>query len=443
MTSANRSAGQERAAAAEASDFLLRRLQSVRAQTLALVDGLSDADATAQSMPDASPAKWHLGHTSWFFEALVLEPGLPGYAVFDDRYAFLFNSYYDSVGPRQPRPKRGLLTRPPLDDVVAYRRHVDTALEGLLTSGAAGEALLRTIELGLHHEQQHQELLLTDILHLFAQNPLKPAYRHPEPLAAGGAGTDETGPGWISFDGGIRKTGAVPFDDQPFSADGAGFAFDCETPRHDALIRPFRLADRPVTNAEWTRFIDDGGYRDPLLWLSDGWAAARAEDWDAPLYWDNRDGEWWTMTLKGPQPVDPAAPVCHVSLFEADAFARWAGKRLPTEFEWEAAADGLAVAGNLAASGRLRPAPATPGEGLRQMFGDVWEWTASSYAPYPGFTATDGAGGEYNGKFMSGQNVLRGGSCATPEGHVRATYRNFFYPHQRWQFTGLRLAEDG
>lgn len=420
---------------------MLRRLQAVRNETMALAEGLSDADATAQSMEDASPAKWHLGHTSWFFEALVLQPGLPGYEIFNDRYAFLFNSYYDSVGPRQPRPKRGLLTRPPLTDVIEYRRHVDAGLDALLSSGQADDEMLRTIELGMHHEQQHQELLLTDILHLFAQNPLQPTYRPSEPLAAGGG--DAPALSWIAFDGGIKKTGANAFNDIPVGGDGHGFAFDCETPRHDALVQPFRLASRAVTNGEWIDFISDGGYGEPLLWLSDGWAAVQREGWSAPLYWEMRDGDWWTMTLKGPQPVDPAAPACHISLFEADAYARWAGKRLPTEFEWEAAAEGLPIDGNIASSRRLRPAPAAEGDGLQQMYGDVWEWTASSYAPYPGFRATDGAGGEYNGKFMSGQNVLRGGSCATPEGHVRATYRNFFYPHQRWQFTGLRLAEDG
>ncbi len=438
MASQNRRAELKSTSAAEASEALLRRLQTMRAETLALTEGLSDADATAQSMADASPAKWHLGHTSWFFEALVLEPGLPGYTLFDDRFAYLFNSYYDSVGPRQPRPQRGLLTRPPLADVIAYRRHVDAGLADLMTGGNCDEALLKTIELGLHHEQQHQELLLTDILHLFAQNPLRPAYRAAEPLAAGGGAPDLT---WIAFDGGILPIGA--------DTGAGGFAFDCETPRHDALIRPFRLASRPTTNGEWMAFIADGGYADPLLWLSDGWATVQAEDWVAPLYWENRDGGWWTMTLKGPQPVDPDAPATHVSLFEADAFARWSGKRLPTEFEWEAAARDIPVAGNFADTGRLRPAPAPnpdhdqDRDGLQQMFGDVWEWTASAYAPYPGFAATDGAGGEYNGKFMSGQNVLRGGSCATPQGHARATYRNFFYPHQRWQFTGLRLAEDG
>lgn len=432
MASQNRRAGLKRTSAAEASEALLRRLRAVRTDTLALAEGLSDADATAQSMAAASPAKWHLGHTSWFFEALVLEPGHPGYTLFDGRFAYLFNSYYESVGPRQPRPQRGLLTRPPLTDVIAYRRHVDAGLADLMTGGDCGQDLLKTIELGLHHEQQHQELLLTDILHLFAQNPLRPAYRAAEPLATGGSAPDLA---WISFDGGILPIGADTGD--------GGFAFDCETPRHDALIRPFRLASRPVTNGEWMEFIADGGYADPLLWLSDGWATVQAEDWFAPLYWEDHDGEWWSMTLKGPQPVDADAPVTHVSLFEADAFARWSGKRLPTEFEWETAARSHPVTGNFANSGRLRPAPAQDHGGLQQMFGDVWEWTASAYAPYPGFAATDGAGGEYNGKFMSGQNVLRGGSCATPESHIRATYRNFFYPHQRWQFTGLRLAEDG
>lgn len=409
---------------------LAARLRDVRQRTIALVDGLSDADATVQSMPDASPAKWHLGHTTWFFEALVLRPGLPGYRVFDDRYAFLFNSYYDSVGPRQPRPRRGMLTRPGLDEVRRYRAHVDDALAGLLDGDVDGD-LLSVIETGIHHEQQHQELLLTDILHLFAQNPLRPAYRAPGPIPA----RDLAPPvDWIAFDGGLETAGAA--------GDGR-FAFDNEKPRHQVFLHPYRLASSCATNGDWMAFIADGGYRDPLLWLSDGWATVQAEGWDAPLYWEDRDGEWWSMTLRGAQPVDPAAPVCHVSLFEADAFARWAGKRLPTEFEWERAARDIAVAGNFADSGRLRPAPAEQGDRLAQMFGDVWEWTVSAYAPYPGFRATDGAGGEYNGKFMSGQNVLRGGSCATPEGHVRATYRNFFYPAQRWQFSGLRLAEDG
>ncbi len=416
--------------------MLRRRLSEVRAETMALTADLSDADATAQSMPDASPAKWHLGHTTWFFEALVLQPALPGYEVFDDRYAFLFNSYYDSVGPRQPRPKRGLLTRPPLADVEAYRRHVDDALDRLMASGAVSAETLATVELGIHHEQQHQELMLTDILHLFAQNPLRPAYRPSEPRPA--QPSNDAPPDWIDCPGGILPIGADAYE-----IGRTPFAFDCETPRHEVLLRPYRLASRCVTNGEWAAFIADGGYRDPLLWLSDGWATVQTEQWDAPQYWEDRDGDWWTMTLRGMQPIDPAAPVCHISLYEADAYARWAGKRLPTEFEWEAAASALPVAGNLAPTNRLSPAPASQGDGLQQMFGDVWEWTASAYAPYPGFKATDGAGGEYNGKFMSGQNVLRGGSCATPGGHSRATYRNFFYPHQRWQFTGLRLAEDG
>lgn len=401
---------------------------------MSLVRDLSDADAAVQSMDDASPAKWHLGHTTWFFEALVLTPSAAetGYDIFDGHFAYLFNSYYETVGDRQPRSKRGMLTRPALDDVIAYRAHVDGALEKLMSQGALSPDILKVIELGLHHEQQHQELLVTDILHLFAQSPLRPVFITD---ADDGAATPAHAPDmtWIDLSGGIRRIGAKS---------GDGFAFDCETPDHDALLRPYKLASRPVTNGEWIDFIADGGYADPLLWLSDGWATVHANGWRAPLYWEDADGAWRSMTLRGIQPVDPAAPVAHISLFEADAYARWAGKRLPTEFEWEAATQGLPVQGNFMGSGQFRPVPAAAGTGLRQMFGDTWEWTASAYAPYPGFRATDGAGGEYNGKFMSGQTVLKGGSCATPDGHARATYRNFFYPHQRWQFTGVRLADD-
>jgi ergothioneine biosynthesis protein EgtB len=412
----------------EQSD-LERRYRDVRAASVALAAPLSDADATVQSMPDASPAKWHLAHTTWFFEAMALVPGLSGYKPLDERYNFLFNSYYESVGARHPRPRRGLLTRPTLAEVLAYREHVDAAIAQLLRR-TQGETALNVIELGCHHEQQHQELLLTDILHLFAQNPLRPAYRDSVPLSVESPDRSQT---YRSFPGGLFDIGHA----------GQGFAFDSEGPRHSVRLEPYRLSDRLVTNGEWAQFISDGGYDNPLLWLSDGWALVRSEGWSAPLYWEARDGEFSTMTLRGAQPIDLDAPVTHVSYFEADAFATWANRRLPTEAEWEVAAQSLPIAGNFANSGRLRPrpAPAAAGE-LRQMFGDVWEWTRSAFMPYPRFRPMQGALGEYNGKFMSGQFVLRGGSCVTPEDHVRATYRNFFAPHARWQFSGLRLAED-
>lgn len=415
---------------AQSGEVVRARYHHVRQESRQLAAPLSDADATVQSMDDASPAKWHLAHTTWFFEEMILKSNAAGYRAFDDGFGFLFNSYYESVGARHPRPRRGMITRPSLDQVCAYRDHVDAAMERLISEGPSAE-VAALVELGLNHEQQHQELLLTDILHLFAQNPLKPAYREAQPLAV----SPEPRPlGWVSFDGGIVEIGHK----------GDGFAYDCEGPRHEALIRPFRLADRLVTNREWLGFMADNGYRDPLLWLSDGWATVVTNGWGAPLYWENRDGEWWSMTLRGPQPVDPDAPVAHVSYFEADAFASWSGKRLPGEAEWERAAEGLAQSGTFAGGGlgRLRPKPASGEPGLRQMFGDVWEWTRSPFTPYPGFRAAAGAVGEYNGKFMNGQYVLRGGSCATPDGHVRATYRNFFQPDKRWQFSGLRLAED-
>lgn len=406
---------------------LTDRYRAVRDQTLDLARGLSDADATVQSMEDASPAKWHLAHTTWFFETFVLATRVPAYRPFDPAFAYLFNSYYEGAGERWPRPRRGLLTRPGLDKVRAYRAHVDAAMVELL-DGSADDELAELVVLGLNHEQQHQELFLTDLLHLFAQNPLHPVYRDPQPLAVEEPADDALG--WIDVDGGIVSVGHA----------GEGFAFDCETPRHEVLLRPFRLAERAVTNADWIAFIEDGGYETPSLWLSDGIATAREEGWQAPLYWERRDGSWHSMTLRGFQPVDPPAPVCHVSFYEANAFAEWAGKRLPTEFEWEHAASDISVEGNFADSDRLRPKPQTGG-GPAGIYGDVWEWTASAYSPYPDFRPLDGAVGEYNGKFMSGQMVLRGGSCATPAGHVRATYRNFFQPEKRWQFSGLRLAE--
>jgi ergothioneine biosynthesis protein EgtB len=351
--------------------------------------------------------------------------------VFDEAFNFCFNSYYESQGPRQPRPHRGLLTRPSSEQAFAYRAHVDGGLKKLFARGVEpGSEVARLVEIGINHEQQHQELLLTDILSLFAASPLRPAYRTPRPRTVEPA---PAAPGWIDFPGGIAKVGHG----------GEGFAWDNEAPRHDALVHPFRLADRLVTNGEWLEFMADGGYRTAAHWLADGWTMVNWEGWEAPLYWENRDGRWLAMSLEGLQPVEPAAPVCHVSYYEADAFARWAGRRLPTEFEWEAAAQGLASDGDGADMPKLRPLPAEPPTGrLRQMYGAVWQWTQSAYLPYPGYRPPEGALGEYNGKFMVSQQVLRGGSCATPPGHTRATYRNFFYPHQRWQFMGLRLAAE-
>jgi len=415
---------------AERNAALRALYQSVREASTRLGAPLSDADATVQSMPDASPAKWHLAHTTWFFERMILEQHLPGYRVFDPQFNFLFNSYYESIGARQPRPRRGMITRPSLGTAQAYRGHVDGAMASLMRDDLA-PPVAELIELGCNHEQQHQELLLTDILHLFAQNPLRPAYKDPGPVAVGKI--DSAPPAYRSFDGGVVDIGY----------DGAGFAFDCEGPRHRVLIEPYRLADRLVTNAEWLEFMADGGYRNPLLWLSAGWATAQSEGWTAPLYWEDRNDGYWSMTLRGAQPIDPTAPVTHVSYFEADAFATWAGQRLPTEFEWEHAALSEPLRGNFIDSGRLRPAPAQAGQpGLRQIYGDVWEWTRTAFAPYPRFKPAEGAVGEYNGKFMCGQFVLRGGSCATPSNHMRPSYRNFFPPDARWQFSGLRLAGD-
>jgi len=408
------------------------RLFETRRLSLELAEPLSAEDMTVQPMDDASPTKWHLAHVTWFFETFILAKHLPGYQAFDPAFNYCFNSYYESQGPRQPRPKRGVLTRPSSQQVLAYRAHVDEALARLLARGVGpASEITRLIEVGINHEQQHQELLLTDILALFAASPLRPAYRQARPREGRGAPEAVK---WIEFPGGIHQVGH----------DGKGFAWDNEAPRHDVLIHPFRLADRLVTCGEWLDFMADGGYRTAALWLSDGWATVNREGWQAPLYWEERDGAWLAMSLEGLQPVDRASPVAHVSYYEADAFARWAGKRLPTEFEWEVAARDVAVAGNTLATRALRPQPPdAPADGRpRQMFGDVWEWTQSAYLPYPGYRPPAGALGEYNGKFMVSQQVLRGGSCATPPGHTRATYRNFFYPHQRWQFMGLRLATE-
>jgi ergothioneine biosynthesis protein EgtB len=409
--------------------ILENRLFDTRHLSYELARPLSAEDMTVQAMEDASPTKWHLAHVTWFFETFILCKHLPGYQLFDEDFNYCFNSYYESQGPRQPRPRRGVLTRPSSERVLAYRAHVDGALAKLFAIGVAPDSeIARLIEIGINHEQQHQELLLTDILALFAANPLRPAYRARRLRAAE---TEPAAPGWVDFAGGIGETGH----------DGEGFAWDNERPRHDVLIHPFRLADRLVTNGEWLEFMADGGYSTAAHWLADGWTAINREGWEAPLYWEKRDGQWLAMSLEGLQPVERAAPVCHVSYYEADAFARWAGKRLPTEFEWEVAAQGLAVTD--APAGALQPLPAEASTGgARQMFGGVWQWTQSAYLPYPGYRPPAGALGEYNGKFMVSQQVLRGGSCATPCGHTRATYRNFFYPHQRWQFMGLRLAEE-
>ena len=413
----------------EGQRFLENRLLDTRHLSHERAAPLSPEDMTVQAMEDASPTKWHLAHVTWFFETFVLAKHLPGYRVFDETFNYCFNSYYESQGARQPRPSRGLLTRPSIDRVMAYRAHVDDGLRALFAQEVDAE-VARLIETGINHEQQHQELLLTDILALLAANPLRPAYRARRPRAV----TREPATlGWIDFPGGIRAVGH----------DGEGFAWDNEAPQHQALVHPFRLADRLVTNGEWLAYMDGGGYRTAGHWLADGWATVNREGWQAPLYWEQRDGEWLAMSLEGLHPVDRSAPVCHVSYYEADAFARWAGKRLPTEFEWEVAAQGLESGGDAAAGSALRPLPAGPDTGgLRQMYGHVWQWTQSAYLPYPGYQPPAGALGEYNGKFMVSQQVLRGGSCATPAGHTRATYRNFFYPNQRWQFVGLRLAAE-
>ncbi|HEX8486529.1 ergothioneine biosynthesis protein EgtB [Sphingomonas sp.] len=405
---------------------LERRYAGVRALSMALAEPLSDADASVQSMPDSSPAKWHLAHTTWFFETFVLRDQVPDYRLHDERWPFLFNSYYEAEGRRHARDRRGMVTRPTLDEVRAYRAHVDAAMAAALPD--LGTAALDLVTLGCHHEEQHQELLVTDILHLFSENPLEPALYPPlrkVPVAMPGPIA------WTEHGGGLVEIGH----------DGGGFAFDCEGPRHAALLSPHAIADRTITNGEWATFIADGGYREPRWWLADGWAWVKANGIAAPLYWEQGEAAWTRIGLDGRRAIDPAAPVTHVSFYEADAYATWAGARLPTEFEWETAAAAHDPAGGnqMDAAAAVEPRPAETGAGF---FGDVWEWTGSAYRPYPGFRAADGAVGEYNGKFMSGQFVLRGGSCATPRGHARASYRNFFYPQQRWQFTGVRLAKD-
>ncbi len=422
----------ELATASDERVRLAQRYAEIRRRTEALAARLSAEDQTIQSMPDVSPTKWHRAHSSWFFEAFLLVPRLPQYQVFDPAYGYLFNSYYESVGRRHPRPQRGLISRPGVAEIARYREYVDAAMAEFIATvdDDAWDDASRLIELGLHHEEQHQELILMDIKHVLSLNPLQPAYA----TASARAPRTAAPLGWIEFAGGLRQIGHA----------GDGFAFDNEGPRHKVWLEPFCLASRLVTCGEYRDFIEDDGYRRPEFWLSDGWAAVRQEGWTAPLYWGHGEDGWTIFTLAGRRPLEPAEPVCHVSFYEADAFARWSGKRLPSEAEWEVAAVEARVpqSGNLMDRGVLHPQPAERVGGLRQMIGDVWEWTASPYVAYPGFRPLSGAVGEYNGKFMSGQMVLRGGAAVTPAGHMRATYRNFFPPAARWAFAGLRLAED-
>jgi ergothioneine biosynthesis protein EgtB len=404
---------------------------SIRNVTRSLAAPLSAEDCAIQSMPDASPVKWHLAHTTWFFETFVLAPHQPGYRLFQPAYRVLFNSYYNTVGDKHPRPERGMLSRPALEEVFEYRDHVDQAMCALLAEKQLPAEVGALIELGLNHEQQHQELMLTDVKHLLSKNPLLPAYQKrwlPTPVCQREAR-------WIGVDEGTYEIGHA----------GSDFCFDNETPRHRVWLNAFEIAVHPVTHGEFIAFIEDGGYRRPELWLAAGWDAVNSHKWTSPQYWERRDGQWHVFTLHGQAPVDPHTPICHISFFEAEAFARWAHARLPTEAEWEVAARDAPHDGNFLESGALHPLALrdAPADGvLAQAFGDVWEWTRSDYGPYPGYQPAAGAVGEYNGKFMVSQYVLRGGSCATPSTHIRATYRNFFPPEARWQFSGLRLARD-
>jgi ergothioneine biosynthesis protein EgtB len=402
----------------------VRRLSELICQPLAI------EDYVIQTMPDVSPPKWHLAHVTWFFETFLLTPYLKNYSVFHPQYGYLFNSYYEAVGERHPRPQRGLLSRPTVEEVYAYRKYVDEAMQQLIAEQAGNPEVEELLTLGLHHEQQHQELLFTDLKHILAYNPVRPAYRQIEPAQPQNHSNSQSEK-WLDYPGGLYAIGYT----------GDEFAFDNESPPHQVYLQDYYLAARLVTNGEYLEFMQAGGYEAPEYWLSEGWATIRSQRWEAPLYWEQIDGEWWVMTLAGMQPLNLDEPVCHVSLFEADAFARWSGKRLPTEAEWEVAAASVPMQGNLLNTGNLHPVPAVGATRPDQLYGDVWEWTQSAYSPYPGFKAAEGAIGEYNGKFMCNQMVLRGGSCVTAIDHIRPTYRNFFPPSARWQFTGIRLAQ--
>jgi ergothioneine biosynthesis protein EgtB len=415
-----------RGQASGAQRSLHDQYNSVRAASLRLCEPLAVEDHCLQAMPDASPAKWHLAHTTWFFETFLLSEHLPGYKPVNPAFRKLFNSYYNAIGERPLRALRHVLSRPTLDEVHAYRTQVDAAMISLLDRDLPID-VMDLVELGLNHEQQHQELILTDAKYGLAANPLRPAYR--EGVKATNSATAPT-LRWQSF----------PEDVYEIGHEGGGFAFDNEGPRHKVFLSPFRIASRLVTNAEYLDFMHDNAYGTPSIWLSDGWDCVQANRWAAPLYWELRDGEWWNYTLDGMRMVNMDEPVCHVSFYEADAFARWAGERLATEFEWEVASQVCEPTGNFVDSDTLHPTVASDGGALAQMFGDAWEWTASAYLPYPNYQPAAGAVGEYNGKFMSGQMVLRGGSCATPQSHIRRSYRNFFPPSARWQFMGIRLA---
>jgi ergothioneine biosynthesis protein EgtB len=412
----------------EAND-LAAYFHRVRHDSESICAPLEIEDYGIQTMPEVSPPKWHLAHTSWFFETMLLKPYLANYRQYHAKYTELFNSYYDTIGNYHPRPQRGLLSRPTVKEVYDYRTYIDEHINTLLSQSNHTQRpeIVRRMIIGVNHEQQHQELLLTDIKNIFAYNPLRPAYR--ELSQPQGITGDRK---WVAIEGGIQSIGY----------DGDGFAYDNESPRHKVYLNDYYLASHPVTNAEFVEFMSDGGYERPDYWLSDAWQKILQQRWQAPLYWERRDSQWWTMTLSGMQPVDKHAPVCHVSYYEAAAYARWSGARLPTEAEWEHAAAELPIEGNFRDQQLLQPMASNSSERLIQMFGDVWEWTQSPYTPYPGYSAEAGPLGEYNGKFMSSQMVLRGGSCVTPLDHIRPTYRNFFYPAERWQFSGFRLAKD-